>query len=60
MPDSKRILATGATGYIGGRLVTLLSAAGWRVRGLARRPENLVSRVPAVVEVQSADMLEDF
>ncbi len=58
MPDSKSILVTGATGYIGGRLLPLLSAAGWRVRCLVRHPENLASRVPAGVEVQRGDMLE--
>lgn len=36
-----RILVTGATGYIGGRLVPRLLAAGHDVRCLARSPENL-------------------
>ena len=34
-------LVTGATGYIGGRLVPELLAAGFRVRCLARSPERL-------------------
>src|SRR4051812_32855398 len=34
-------LVTGASGYIGGRLVPELLAAGHRVRVVARRPENL-------------------
>ena len=34
-------LVTGATGYIGGRLVPELLAAGHRVRVMARRPESL-------------------
>ena len=46
MSDSKRILVTGATAYIGGRLLPLLTADGWRVRCLARQPENLLPRVP--------------
>jgi len=36
-----RILITGATGYIGGRLVPRLLEAGHEVRCLARRPDKL-------------------
>lgn len=36
-----RILVTGATGYIGGRLVPELLAAGHHVRVLSRHPERL-------------------
>ncbi|MGH3705826.1 MAG: SDR family oxidoreductase [Agromyces sp.] len=36
-----RVLVTGATGYIGGRLVPRLMAVGHEVRVLARRPERL-------------------
>ncbi len=38
------ILVTGATGYIGGRLVPLLLDAGHQVRVLARHPERLRDR----------------
>src|SRR5919206_1827329 len=34
-------LVTGATGYIGGRLVPQLLAAGFRVRVMSRSPERL-------------------
>ena len=34
-------LVTGATGYVGGRLVPRLLDAGWRVRVLARHPDRL-------------------
>lgn len=38
---SKRILVTGSTGYVGGRLVPRLLAAGHDVRVLVRTPEKL-------------------
>jgi len=38
------VLVTGATGYIGGRLVPELLAAGFRVRVMARRPRHLTAR----------------
>jgi uncharacterized protein YbjT (DUF2867 family) len=39
----KRILLTGATGYVGGRLLSLLEQRGALVRCLARRPEAFAS-----------------
>jgi len=39
-----RVLVTGATGYIGGRMVPRLLAAGWAVRCLARSPRKLNDR----------------
>ncbi|PWI42453.1 NAD(P)-dependent oxidoreductase [Streptomyces sp. ICBB 8177] len=39
--EGERCLVTGATGYIGGRLVPQLLATGYRVRCLARSPEKL-------------------
>jgi uncharacterized protein YbjT (DUF2867 family) len=54
----RHILLTGATGYIGGRLLPLLVADGWRVRCLARQPEHLLLRVPADVEVMQGDLLD--
>jgi uncharacterized protein YbjT (DUF2867 family) len=44
MPDSPLILVTGVTGYVGGRLVPRLLAAGYRVRCLARDPSRLQGR----------------
>ena len=41
MMTTKPILITGATGYIGGRLVPQLLAKGYRVRCLARDPNRL-------------------
>jgi uncharacterized protein YbjT (DUF2867 family) len=57
MDKPGNILLTGATGYVGGRLLPLLVADGWRVRCLARQPEHLASRVPDGVEVVQGDLL---
>jgi uncharacterized protein YbjT (DUF2867 family) len=54
----KPILVTGATGYIGGRLVPRLLEAGYRVRVLARDPARLAGRPWAgQVEVVRGDCL---
>lgn len=58
MNQPGHILLTGATGYVGGRLLPLLVADGWRVRCLARQPEHLSPRVPAGVEVVQGDLLD--
>lgn len=52
-------LVTGATGYIGGRLVPRLLAAGHQVRCLTRTPESLRD-VPwhSAVEVVAGDLLD--
>lgn len=39
-----RVLVTGATGYIGGRLIPLLVEQGHKVRVLARDPERVAGR----------------
>jgi uncharacterized protein YbjT (DUF2867 family) len=56
--DSKLILLTGATGYIGGRLLHAFEAAGYRVRCLSRHPEALSQRVARTTEVVKGDVLE--
>jgi len=54
-----RILVTGATGYIGGRLVPALLAAGHTVRCMSRNPAKLAEQPwSAEVEVVSADALD--
>ena len=55
---SERILLTGATGYVGGRLLRALEELGEPVRCLTRRPENLVSRVGEATEVVQGDVLD--
>ena len=52
------ILLTGATGYIGGRLLTRLEQGDQRVRCLTRRPNALRGRVAATTEVSEGDLLD--
>ena len=58
MPSRRLILLTGASGYVGGRLLHELEARGERVRCLSRRPELLAPRVGAGTEVVGGDVLD--
>ena len=59
MAEKELVLVTGATGYIGGRLVPRLLDAGYRVRCLVRDPVRLQGRAWASrVEVVRGDLLE--
>lgn len=55
----KSVLVTGATGYIGGRLVPRLLAAGYKVTVLVRSPQKLVdvpwARLVTVIEGDLTD-----
>ena len=53
-----RILVTGATGYIGGRLVPRLLAQGHQVRCIARNPSHLAGRPWPDVEIIQGDLAE--
>src|SRR5688500_13972044 len=58
-PERQRILVTGATGYVGGRLIPLLLARGCRVRVLVRDPDRLAGRSwRDQVEVAVGDVLD--
>ena len=54
---SRLVLITGATGYVGGRLVSPLSERGYRVRCMIRR-EAARGRFPEAVDVVVGDLLE--
>lgn len=58
MTNLSRVLVTGGTGYVGGRLIPLLESRGLSVRCLARRPEFLQSRVGSQTEVVAGDVLQ--
>jgi uncharacterized protein YbjT (DUF2867 family) len=51
------VLLTGASGYVGGRLLRLLEELGHPVRCLARRPDFLARRVGSETEVVEGDVL---
>ena len=58
MTASGRVLLTGATGYVGGRLLAALEEAGVPLRCLVRRPQALHGRVTASTEVVKGDCLD--
>lgn len=53
-----KALVIGATGYVGGRLVPRLRAAGYAVRCMARDPRKLEGRGWGEVEVVRGDVLD--
>ena len=55
-PGKPLVLVTGATGYIGGRLVPRLVAEGYRVRCMVRNPVRLEGRRWPDVELVKGDV----
>ncbi|MDH3735294.1 MAG: NAD(P)H-binding protein, partial [Gemmatimonadota bacterium] len=53
-----RILLTGATGYVGGRLLRELRSSGGSVRCLARDPERLRDRAGPEADIVRGDLLD--
>ncbi len=53
-----RVLVTGATGYVGGRLLRKLEESGRTVRCMVRRPEALSGRTAEQTEVVHGDVLD--
>ena len=58
IPETSLILLTGASGYIGGRLLPSLETQGYRVRCVARRPEILKRKAGPSTEVVAGDVLD--
>jgi uncharacterized protein YbjT (DUF2867 family) len=61
MSGNGPILVTGATGYVGGRLIPQLLQAGWEVRAMVRTPAKLTGRPWAGhpdLEIAAADVLD--
>ncbi|MEE9443788.1 MAG: SDR family oxidoreductase [candidate division Zixibacteria bacterium] len=57
LPFLGRILVTGASGYIGGRLIPELIARGYRVRAMVRGASSVYRKMWPEVEVVVADAL---
>jgi len=58
MHPSSHILITGATGYVGGRLLGLLQKKGYSLRCLVRRPQALAREIKPSTEVVVGDVLD--
>lgn len=57
--DRPLILLTGGSGYVGGRLISVLEQRGVRLRCLARNPDTLRARVNEATEVVRGDVLDE-
>jgi hypothetical protein len=58
IPEKSLILLTGASGYVGGRLLPSLENQGYRLRCVARHPEILKPKVNPSTDVVAGDVLD--
>ncbi len=58
--EKYKILLTGATGYVGGRLLKALESKNYSVRCLARRPEFLKGKTGTSTEIVKGDFLDEI
>lgn len=58
VPNTPVVLLTGASGYVGGRLIPLLEKQPTVLRCLARTPDKLRPRVASSTEVVQGDVLD--
>src|SRR5437660_11582087 len=56
--SGRRILLTGASGYVGGRLLRRLEASRRPLRCLTRRPDVLRDRIAGQTELVEGDVLD--
>ena len=57
-PEKNKLLLTGATGYIGGRLLRKLESMDVPLRCMARNPEYLIGKVRNTTEVRRGDAFD--
>lgn len=58
LPKTSVVLLAGATGYVGGRLISLLEKQPVTLRCLARNPEKLRSAVQDTTQIVRGDVLD--
>lgn len=58
LSDAPIVLLTGATGYVGGRLISLLEQQPLTLRCLARNPEKLRPLVKETTQIVQGDVLD--
>lgn len=58
VPTAPTVLLTGASGYVGGRLISMLEQQPLVLRCLARKPDKLRPKVKRSTEVVPGDVLE--